>query len=90
MIYPKVLGRRILMRPNDKTTKTESGIYLVDGSSKGNATEGVVLSIGPKVVEVKVGDSIKISQYSETILNFDGGETLYTVDENDVLGVFNE
>ena len=53
----KPLKDKLLIAEGKKDTTTESGIIL-DGRGLGNTTPGIVLAIGPDVLEVREGDTV--------------------------------
>lgn len=59
-----VLGDRILVKPKEEATTTESGIILVsDSSSKDVPMEGTVIDIGKDVDNVSKGNIIIFPKY---------------------------
>lgn len=62
-------------------TKTASGLYLPDkGAEKPKIAK--VVSVGPMVGDVKVGDKIVFGGYSNTDLKIDGVEYMLIKQEN--------
>ncbi len=65
------LGGHIIVEPQERETKTASGIYLPDAGEKRQG-RGVVIAVGPgklekgerQPVEVKVGDVVVFKQYA--------------------------
>ena len=53
----KPLKDKLLIAEGKKDTTTESGIIL-DSRGLGNTTPGIVLAIGPDVLEVREGDIV--------------------------------
>jgi co-chaperonin GroES (HSP10) len=68
---------------------TESGLYLgfqaVDSSQK--PREGIVLVVGPKCTDVKVGDTILIEPLKWTEETKFGGEKFWLTTEDNVIGI---
>jgi chaperonin GroES len=52
------MNDRVLVAENKKEAKTESGIILEGARGVGDTVQGTVLAVGPKVTEVKVGDTV--------------------------------
>jgi chaperonin GroES len=86
------LADRILVRPNEKETKTKSGIYLPD-TAKEKPQEGEVIAVGPgKMTEdgkripldVKAGDTVIYAKYGGTEIKVDE-EELIILRESDIL-----
>lgn len=70
-----LLGERVLVKMNDAETTTKSGIILAKEDHVKNV--GVVVAIGNKVDNFKVGDIITKYKYTQGIpINFKGVEHL--------------
>lgn len=76
------MGTRIIV--NRKELKQVGRIYLPDNNREMEPTEGTVLSIGPDVVNVAVGDSVYYGRYSGFKFDRNGGEYL-CMNEEDVI-----
>ena len=56
----KPLGRKVVIKPEQKEEVTSSGIHVVDAHTSKQA-RGVIVAIGSEVKEVKVGQTIYYS-----------------------------
>ena len=83
------LADRVLVKPVEAETKTDSGIIIPD-TAKEKPQKGIVAAIGPgkkdEPLTVKVGDTVLYGKYSGTELKFDGEEYLM-MRESDILAV---
>lgn len=61
----------ILVRRLEPETRTQSGLFLGKTEDKGDSTRGVVLRIGPKVLDVKVGDVVVFGPWSDLLTRDD-------------------
>lgn len=69
----RVLGERVLIKPDETMNKTTGGIYLPD-ESRPIPTEGVVISAGDLVSDIEPGDRVLFSKYGGHIITDDDGE----------------
>ncbi|TVQ80358.1 MAG: co-chaperone GroES [Phycisphaeraceae bacterium] len=90
----KPLEDRILIKPIERESVTESGLYLPE-SSKERPVQGKVVAVGPgKRLEngkradmsVKKGDTVVYGKYSGTEVEIKGAEHLI-LRESEVLGI---
>lgn len=90
----KPLEDRILIKPSEKESKTESGIYLPE-SSKERPVQGKVVAVGPGKrldngkrgeMSIKVGDTVVYGKYAGSEVEVKGVEHLI-LRESEVLGV---
>jgi len=86
MIRP--LGKRVVVKLMEKETVTPGGILLTRVDSD-EVTRGLVLAVGPEVVDISVGDVI--------LANWNKGQKMkvedldaYVVTEDDVVLVFED
>ncbi|MDX2115948.1 MAG: co-chaperone GroES [Planctomycetota bacterium] len=88
------LEDRVLIKPMEKESKTESGLYLPE-SSKERPVQGKVVAVGPGKrldngkrgdMSVKVGDTVVYGKYSGSEVEIKGVEHLI-LRESEVLGV---
>ncbi len=89
------LGDKIIVRRDEATSRTESGIYLPE-SAKDKPRQGTVVATGSGVLNretgeylpftVKNGDSVLFSSYAGTEIKLDG-EELLIMTEDDILAV---
>lgn len=81
-------NNRVLVRPDEKETVTESGIVLPENVVE-KPLSGTVISISThrELAPVQVGEHILFSRYGydETKAS---GETLYLVSESSILAVY--
>jgi len=85
---------RVLIKPIEKESKTESGLYLPE-SSKERPIQGKVVAVGPgkrldngkrAEMSVKKGDTIVYGKYAGTEVEIKGAEHLI-LRESEILGI---
>lgn len=85
---------RVLVKPIEKDTKTESGLYLPE-SSKERPVQGKVVAVGPgkrlengkrAEMSVKKGDTIVYGKYAGTEVEIKNVEHLI-LRESEILGI---
>ncbi len=82
------LGTRVLIRPLEQESKTNSGLYLPE-TAKEKPQTGQVVAIGDdESIKVKPKDKVLFAKYSGTEVKFDGVDYLL-LDVNDVLARLN-
>ncbi|MCA9307507.1 MAG: co-chaperone GroES [Phycisphaerales bacterium] len=90
----KPLEDRVLVKPVERESKTDSGIYLPE-SSKERPVQGKVVAVGPgKLLEngkradmgVKKGDTVVYGKYAGSEVEIKGVDHLI-LRENEILGV---
>ena len=90
----KPLDDRILVKPIEKESRTESGLYLPE-SSKERPVQGKVVAVGPgKLLDngkradlsVKKGDTVVYGKYAGSEVEIKGVEHLI-LRESEVLGI---
>lgn len=89
------LGDKIIIKRDEPTSKTDSGIYLPE-SAKDKPKQGKVVATGNGILNketgeylpfsVKRGDSVLFSSYAGTEVKIDGQDYLIMTEE-DILGV---
>jgi len=89
------LGDKIIIKRDEPTSKTDSGIYLPE-SAKDKPKQGKVVATGNGILNketgeylpfsVKKGDSVLFSSYAGTEVKIDGQDYLIMTEE-DILGV---
>jgi chaperonin GroES len=88
------LEDRVIVKPADKETKTESGIYLPE-SSKERPVQGKVVAVGPGKrldngkrgeMSIKIGDTVVYGKYAGSEVEIKGTEHLI-LRESEILGV---
>jgi chaperonin GroES len=88
----KPLGNKVLIKPKEAESKTESGIYIPE-SAKEKTQEGKVISVGPGEVDkkgkryempVKPGDKVMYESYGGTEIEIKGEKHLI-MDVKDIL-----
>ena len=94
----KPLGDKILVKRDEATEKTESGIYLPE-SAKDKPKSGTVQAVGTGALNtetgeriplsVKKGDKVLFSSYAGTEVKLDK-DTLLIMSESDILAVIDE
>jgi len=91
----KPLDDRVLVKPVEAETKTESGIYLPEGAAE-KPQQGKVVAVGPgrltedgskrAPVAVKKGDRVVYGKYAGSKIEIKGVEHLI-LRESDLLGL---
>ncbi len=88
------LEDRVLVKPLEKESRTESGIYLPE-SSKERPVQGKVVAVGPgkrldngkrAEMSIKSGDTVVYGKYSGSEVEIKGVEHLI-LRESEILGV---
>jgi chaperonin GroES len=88
------LEDRVLVKPMEKESKTESGLYLPE-SSKERPVQGKVVAVGPgkrldngkrAEMSIKVGDTVVYGKYAGSEVEIKGTEHLI-LRESELLGV---
>ena len=91
------LEDRIVIKPADAETRTESGIYLPE-TAKEKPMQGKVVSVGPGrrldngervKPAVKKGDIVVYGKYAGTEIKLDGQDYMI-LDAEDILGVIED
>lgn len=90
----KPLEDRVLVKPQPKETKTDSGLYLPE-TSKERPMQGTVVAAGPgkrlengkrSEMHVKKGDTIVFGKYAGSEVEIKGVEHLI-LRESEILGI---
>ena len=81
-------GDQMLVQRREAENVSAGGILLAD-SGKDKPAEGVVLSVGPKVSDIKVGDHVIFGIYAGTEYPW-GTETLLFMREEEVIATVEE
>ena len=93
----KPMGNKVIVRPEKKQEKTESGIILPD-TAKEKPQIGEVLAVGdgghtptgtPYKMSVEVGDEVLFPKFTGTEINVDGEDVLI-MPEHDILAVMED
>ncbi|MFZ9692195.1 MAG: co-chaperone GroES [Phycisphaerales bacterium] len=89
------LGDKILVKRDEPTSRTESGIYLPE-TAKDKPKQGKIVAVGNGILNketgdylpfsVKKGDSVIFSSYAGTEVKIDNVDYLIMTEE-DILGV---
>lgn len=77
------LGDYVVAQAEEAETKTKSGLYLPEAAKEKPKTAKVV-AVGKDAVQIKVGDRIVYTNYSNTDVKVNG-EDYIIVKEKDVL-----
>lgn len=84
------LGKRVLVKPVEKETKTAGGLIIPDTAEDKKSSQGTVVKLGLTKADykfkVKEGDMVFFKKYSPEEIEIDG-EKYMLVDEKDVLAV---
>ena len=94
------LLHRVLVKPKPTEKKTESGIILVDSTTRKEAAateEGTILAIGEtfgndfgaKVIP-QVGDKIYFAKYAGKFIKDENEEDLVILNDEDVIAIIKE
>jgi len=81
----KPLHDKVLIAEGKKDTTTESGIIL-DGRGLGNTTPGIVVAVGPDVLDVKVSDTVYLDWGKSSPVNVDGAQRVM-IAESEIIAV---
>lgn len=90
----KPLEDRVLVKPMEKESRTESGLYLPE-SSKERPVQGKVVAVGPGKrldngkrgdMPIRVGDTVVYGKYAGSEVEVKGVEHLI-LRESEILGV---
>jgi len=84
----KPLGSRVLVQIPEEKTKTDSGIFLPETSTKEAPTQAKVVAISEWIKNLSVGDTVVYAKYAGTELNIDGIDYL-VIEDKDIMGVLN-
>jgi len=81
----RALNNRVLIRPDAQPDKTKGGIVIPD-TAKDEITTicGTVLSVGPKVVQVKAGEQVVWNKHHGLDIAY-RGEVLLSIFEEELL-----
>lgn len=71
----------------DKPETTSAGGIILPATTFKSGTEGIVIAIGPKVEQIKVGDHIKFGEHTGTEATANGLDFLL-MRETDVMMIF--
>ena len=82
------LNKKLVVQLIEKETVTAGGIILTRADPH-EANRGKVVSIGPEVLDISVGDVI-LPNWNKAPKTKVGDETFYIVTEEDVVLVFEE
>lgn len=85
---PRPLGKRIIILPVERQTKTPAGIYLPD-NGKDKPVQGTIVAKSNRTVQlqgVPIGSSVLYSHFSGTNIEFRGKPHLI-MHEDEVLAV---
>lgn len=76
----------VVVLEEEHPEKTESGLYYPSSKARHKRRSiGLVVSVGPKVEEIKEGDTILIGRYSGSYMEAQGVEYV-AVRESEILG----
>ncbi len=89
------LGDKVIVKRDEAKTKTESGIFIPEGS-KDKPKQGKIIALGDGILNkdtgkympftVKKGDTVLFTTYSGTELKIDGQDFIIMTEE-DILGI---
>lgn len=81
----KPLKSQVLLLPIEQPEARPSGLILMTKGQK-RPQLGTIISIGPEVKDVKVGQQVMFGRYSTTDLKV-GGKTYYIIKEEEILAI---
>lgn len=84
----KPLNKKLIVQLIEKETVTSGGIILTRADPN-EVNRGKVVSIGPEVLDISVGDVI-LPNWNKATKTKVGEETFYIVVEEDIVLVFEE
>lgn len=74
----------VIVEPQKREEKTESGILIPETTSADKPKEGTVISVGPKTTSIKQGQKVLFSRYSPAEFELEG-VTYLILREEDIL-----
>ncbi len=80
------LNNNVLMKEEERQTKTTSGI-IISTQSEAEKNQGRVIEIGKDVKDVVIGDVVVFESYKATDFEF-SNERYMIVEEKDILAKF--
>lgn len=81
----KPSAHQLFVKPDEKETKTASGLYMTEASAEKPST-AVVINVGSEVQGFEPDDKVVYKSYASTEIKLNGDEYMLLADE-DVLGV---
>lgn len=78
----------VLIKPEEKASRTKSGIFIETKEST-PPTLGTVWKTGPDCAEVKEGDKVLFKEYGLDKIEI-GEETYLVGDEEDIVAIIND
>lgn len=83
-----VIKNRVLLYPQFDPEQTKGGIWVPE-VARNKADQGIVVAIGPDVIDIKVGDFVIFNQYSGQLIHVrslsDKVERLIVLEEDFIL-----
>jgi len=76
----------ILIEVEKAKEKTDSGIFIPDSAEIEKPQTAKVISVGPKVKNVKPGDTVLYSKYGATVVSV-RKEEYYFIQQDDVVAI---
>lgn len=73
---PRMLHDRVLVSRKKPETVSKGGIILPETTIEDDQAKGTVMAVGPKVVDVKVGDFVEFGIHAGTEIETDGNKYL--------------
>ncbi|PSM51762.1 10 kD chaperonin (cpn10) [Campylobacter blaseri] len=80
------LGKRILVKREEETKTTATGIIIPDNASKEKPSVGEVVAVSKESEGINVGDTVVFSKYAGSEVNLDG-EKYLVLNLEDTLGI---
>lgn len=89
MSIPQALNNYILIEPFPAKEKTDGGIFIVYSAME-SSNVGTVLSVGRKVTQVKVGDTVMFELYQGFKVPVEGKKDTFVTMEDAILGIMED
>lgn len=80
------LGKRILVKREEETKTTATGIIIPDNASKEKPSVGKVVAVSKESEGISVGDTVVFAKYAGSEVNLDG-EKYLVLNLEDTLGI---
>jgi len=84
------LNTRVLVKPDDKEVKTESGIFIPDNANNKDWHTGTVVSVGGQVKETQLKPGCRVAYPALAFIHEFRGDKYVYLDIFDVIGYLDE
>lgn len=82
----KVLAKNVVIERKAAEEKTKSGIIIAEVAKK-KPSEGIVITVGKDVTEVKVKDKVIFAVYGGMEVTLPDGKEVVVMDEKDIIAI---